>query len=146
MPGSAYIDTSVLGAYYCPEAGSEVAEAALRRIQVPVISLLVEVEFHSLVAKKRRLKELTDRQAKRITDLFASHIAEGYYRRVLLMTDDYLKARDLLNILATPLHTLDALHLAVALREDIPLMTSDQGLSTAAKRHKCGVVWVKVPE
>ena len=48
---SAYIDTSVLGAYYCPEPGSVAAEKALLRIEGPVISALSEVEFVSLVSK-----------------------------------------------------------------------------------------------
>ena len=42
---SVYIDTSVLGAYYCPEPSSATAENALRQIAVPVISTLTEVEF-----------------------------------------------------------------------------------------------------
>jgi len=37
---SAYVDTSVLGAYYCPEKLSSAAEAALRLIDEPVISIL----------------------------------------------------------------------------------------------------------
>lgn len=44
---SAYIDTSVLGAYYCPEPESGEAEAALRRIESPVVGVLSEVEFSS---------------------------------------------------------------------------------------------------
>src|SRR6202043_3502154 len=69
MPNeSAYIDTSVLGAYYCPELLSAAAEDALRRIEAPVISTLSEVEFCSLISKKRRLKEFNPRQAKEILD------------------------------------------------------------------------------
>ena len=69
----AYIDTSVLGAYYCPESLSAAAEDALRRIEAPVISILSEVEFCSLISKKRRLKELNQRQATEILDLFATN-------------------------------------------------------------------------
>jgi hypothetical protein len=49
-----YIDTSVLGAYYCPEPLSMNAETASRRIKIPVISVLSEVEFTSLISRKRR--------------------------------------------------------------------------------------------
>lgn len=53
MPAdSAYIDTSVLGAYYCPEPLSGAAEAALLELRDPCISPLTEVEFASLVARK----------------------------------------------------------------------------------------------
>ena len=62
---NAYVDTSVLGAYYCPEALSAAAEGALRGLEVPVISGLSGLEFCSLIAKKRRLKELTAQQAQK---------------------------------------------------------------------------------
>src|SRR5271165_7184483 len=119
----AYIDTSVLGAYYCPEPLSEAAEDALRRIDAPVISILSEVEFCSLVAKKRRLKELNQRQAKEILDLFATHIAEGFYRRMVLTAEHYLNARQLIVSMDIKLHTLDALHLAAASAEALVLLT-----------------------
>lgn len=140
---SAYIDTSVLGAYYCPEPGSKAAEEALLRVNSPVVSVLSEVELYSLVSKKQRLKELNERQAREILDLFQNHVAEGFYRRLVLSTEHYFKARALLGSFAATLHTLDALHLAVALTETLPLVTSDQTLAAAAKRHKCKVVVVK---
>jgi len=59
-----YVDTSILGAYYCPEPLSAAAEDALRQFKTPVISVLSEVEFCSLISKKCRLKELKERQAK----------------------------------------------------------------------------------
>ena len=52
MPNeSAYVDTSILAAYYCPEPLSAAAEDALRRIEAPAISVLTEVEFCSLLLK-----------------------------------------------------------------------------------------------
>jgi hypothetical protein len=100
----AYIDTGVLGAYYCPELLSAAAEDALRRIEAPVISILSEVEFCSLISKKRRLKELNQRQAKEILDLFATHVAEGFYRRMVLTAEHYLKARQLIASMDNKLH------------------------------------------
>lgn len=139
---SAYIDTSVLGAYYCPESGSKAADEALRRIKYPTISVLSEVEFYSLVSKKQRLKELTERQARDVLELFGNHVAEGFYRRLPLSTEHYLRARHLLKLFTVPLRTLDALHLAVAMTESLALATSDRTLAAAAKRHKCKVVLV----
>ena len=111
MPGdTAYIDTSILGAYYCPESLSEAAEAALRQITKPVISLLSEVEFCSLLSRKRRLKELTDREMGTILDLFGTHVAEGFYRRVALTSEHLLSARNLLASPQSSLRTLDGLH------------------------------------
>jgi predicted nucleic acid-binding protein len=144
MPGeSAYIDTSVLGAYYCPEALSAKAEDALREISTPVISLLSEVEFASLISRKRRLRELSVNQAKAIIDLFGNHVAEGSYRRLAVATEHFLKARQLLISSDGSLHTLDALHLALAIAENIPLMTADHDLAKAVRLLKTNVTLIK---
>jgi predicted nucleic acid-binding protein len=144
MPtASAYVDTSVLGAYYCPEPLSAAAETALRGLATPVISTLTEVEFASLIARKRRLRELTERQARAILDLFAEHVAEGFYRRVPLGTEHFLRARELVATLSSALRTLDALHLAAALAENLPLLTADRDLVRAAKRHEAAAILVR---
>ena len=141
MPAdSAYIDTSVLGAYYCPEALSAAAETALQKIRTPVISLLSEVEFCSLISRKRRVKEFNERQAKQILDLFGTHVAEGFYRRLAPTTEHFLKARQLLAAEIGSLYTLDALHLTMALTESLPLMTTDRDFAKAAKRHQTPVI------
>jgi predicted nucleic acid-binding protein len=140
---SAYIDTSVLGAYYCPEALSTAAENALRRIKAPVISSLSEVEFASLVSKKRRLKEINDAQAQEVLELFSTHVAEGSYRRIAVTTEHFIKARQLISVPKIVLHTLDALHLSIAITENLSLMTADRDFAKAAKRHKSPVVFVK---
>jgi uncharacterized protein len=144
MPAeSAYIDTSILGAYYCPEALSAIAEDSLRGIKTPVISVLSEVEFASLISKKRRLKEINERQAAEILDLFSTHVSEGSYRRVPVTTEHFLQARQLVAAPKISLHTLDALHLAIAITENLPLMTADRDFAKAAKRHKSPAILVK---
>lgn len=144
MPAdSAYIDTSVLGAYYCPEDLSAAAETALRAIRTPVISLLSEVEFSSLMARKRHLKEINERQAQAILDLFSAHVADGAYRRIAATTEHFLNARQLIGAPQKALHTLDALHLSIAISENLTLMTADRDLAKAAKRHKSPVILVK---
>jgi hypothetical protein len=138
-----YIDTSVLGAYYCPEASSATAEHALRQVAAPVISTLTEVEFCSLIARKRRLRELSERQAGEILNLFGVHVAEGYYQRISLSTEHFLTARQLVGAPKSALRTLDALQLAVAITEALALMTADRDLAKAAKRHKVRVTLVR---
>jgi uncharacterized protein len=138
-----YIDTSVLGAYHCPEALSGTAEAALQHVEAPVISLLSEVEFASLLSRKRRLKEINDRQVKDILNLFGTHVAEGFYRRMSLTAEHFLKVRQLVASAQSALRTLDALHLAAAFAESFPLMTADREFAKAAKRHKSPVILIK---
>jgi len=144
MPAeSAYVDTSVLGAYYCPEPLSAAAEAALLRLQEPCISPLTEVEFASLIARKRRLRELRERQATEVLRLFGQHVADGYYRRLPLSAEHFLRARDLIASMASALTTLDALHLSVALSSGIPLLTADRDFARAARRHDATAHLVK---
>lgn len=140
---SAYIDTSILGAYYCPEPLSAAAEKALRQFRTPVISVLSEVEFCSLISRKYRLDELRERQAKEILDLFSSHVAEGFYRRISLSTEHFMKARLLVASMDSSLRTLDALHLAVALSEGLTLVTADREFARAGKRHKANTSLIR---
>jgi predicted nucleic acid-binding protein len=144
MPAeSAYIDTSVLGAYYCPEQLSTAAEDALRQIKTPVISVLSEVELCTLISRKRRLRELNERQAKDILELFGNHVVGGFFRRISLSTEHFIKARQLVASMDSSLRTLDALHLAAAITESIILLTADRDFAKSAKRFKCGVTLVK---
>jgi predicted nucleic acid-binding protein len=140
---TAYVDTSVLGAYYCPEPISDQAEQALIQVGVPVISSLSEVEFHSLVSRKRRLKELTTRRAQEVRDLFENHLAQGVFRRISLGSEHFIKARQLVAVTGAVLRTLDALHLAVAFAESLPIVTADQVLARAAQQERCRVILVK---
>ena len=144
MPAdSAYVDTSVLGAYYCPEPLSGAAETALLKVRDPCISPLTEVEFASLISRKRRLKELGARQAAEVLRLFGQHVSEGYYRRLPLGTEHFFRARDLIGSMASALSTLDALHLAVTLSAGIPLLTADRDFARAASRHDASATLVK---
>jgi predicted nucleic acid-binding protein len=144
MPAdSAYVDTSVLGAYYCPEPLSTAAEAALLKLQEPCISALTEVEFASLIARKRRLKELGEREANAILRLFGQHVAEGYYRRVSFGAEHLFRARELIASMASALSTLDALHLSVALAAGVPLLTADRDFAHAARRHDAAATLIK---
>ena len=140
---SAYVDTSILGAYYCPEPLSAAAEKALRQFKTPVISVLSEVKFCSLISKKFRLDELRERQAKEILDLFSNHVAEGFYRRVSLNTEHFLRARLLIASMDSSLRTLDALHLATALAEGLTLVTADREFARAGKRHKADTLLIR---
>src|SRR5947207_14473745 len=89
---SAYVDTSILGAYYCPEPLSAAAEKALRQLKTPVISVLSEVELCSLISKKYWLDELRERQAKENLDLFSNHLAAPLYQPLSMNTQDINKS------------------------------------------------------
>ena len=107
-----------------------------QKVYTQCVPSLSEVEFCSLVSKKRRLGELSLPRAKKILDLFATHVAEGFYRRMVLTAEHYLKARQLIASMDIKLHTLDALHLSAAAAENLTLVTADRDLAAAARRHK----------
>jgi hypothetical protein len=133
-----YLDTSVLAAYYCPEATSAKAETAILRSHRPAISSLVEVEFYSAVARKIREGTLSTTDATRMLTQFNLHVASGCYARLQIEVIHYEMARDWIGRFLTPLRTLDALHLAVCFAANAKLLTADANLAKAA--HRFGVL------
>ena len=128
-----YVDTSILAAYYCPEPLSERAEERLRALRPPVLSWLTDVELHSALAKKVRRGELAEGDAEWIQDLYRTHVSRALYDVAAIEHGDFVQARRWMARMDTALRTLDALHLAVAHRRDLELLTADQGLVEAGR-------------
>jgi predicted nucleic acid-binding protein len=127
-----YLDTSVLTAYCRREPRSELVQARLCELTDPVISPLVEVEFHCAVARQVRAGTSSHEAAEAIFRLFSDHLARSHYRVVPIGGAHYRRARDWLARLSTPLRVLDALHLAVAEANGLALITADQALAQVA--------------
>jgi uncharacterized protein len=127
-----YIDTSLLVAYYCPEALSRVAERTLRGDPRPAVSDLVEVEFFSALARKVRAREMSAADATRTGEQFLDHLQAGLYARVAVGRRHYEAARGWLARFTLPLRALDAFHLALANLEGLRLATADEDLSRSA--------------
>jgi predicted nucleic acid-binding protein len=130
----AYVDTSILAAYYCPETLSRKAQARLGQLDRPTISPLVTMELHSAVAAKARHRELTEADARRILSLFQVHLANDYYRIVSIESREYELARSWIGSFVAPLRTLGALHLAAAFANGLSVLTADKELVRSAKR------------
>ncbi|MFB6097949.1 MAG: type II toxin-antitoxin system VapC family toxin [Salinibacter sp.] len=128
-----YVDTSILAAYYCPEPLSERAEERLRALRPPVLSWLTDVELHSALAKKVRRGELADEDAERVQGLFRTHVSHAVYEVAAVERGDFVQARQWMARMDTALRTLDALHLAVADRRDLEVLTADRGLADAGR-------------
>jgi predicted nucleic acid-binding protein len=140
-----YLDTSILVAYYCPEALSEQAEQILRTQIRPALSELVEVELFSSVARKVREGGLSSVDAKRLMTQFLTHVQDGFYTRISVEPLHFDKARDWISILETPLRTLDALHLAIADSKKLRLVTADKTLANAANTFEVDVQFLALP-
>lgn len=131
---STYIDTSVLAAYYCPEAMSAAAQRLLSSIKGPVISWLTEVELFSALSRKVREQTLGAQDAGRIASLFREHVKAGYFTVLPVEAVDYEHAAQQLGRFSNALRALDALHLAVIERETLTLATADRTMAVEAKR------------
>lgn len=127
-----YIDTSVLVAYYYPEALSEQVQSFLTEQLKPAVSDLTEVELFSAVAKKVRMGDLSHADGNRILSKYLSHLDGGLFTIINLEPQHWRIARGWIGLFNTSLRTLDALHLAIASAGDFTLVTSDQHLLMAA--------------
>lgn len=74
-----FLDTSILGAHYCPEVLSNLVEQALfsRSKSNFHIWVWVYLEFFSLLNKKVRIGELTATQAGEVATLFDDDLEIG---------------------------------------------------------------------
>jgi predicted nucleic acid-binding protein len=138
-----YIDTSLLVAYYCPEALSRVAERTLRGDRGAAVSDLVEVEFFSALARKVRMREMAAADAVRTGERFLDHLQAGLYARIAIQRRHYEAARGWLARFTLPLRALDALHLALVDREGLRLATADQDLARSARSVGIAVTLVR---
>ncbi|MEK8090793.1 type II toxin-antitoxin system VapC family toxin [Thermithiobacillus plumbiphilus] len=127
-----YLDTSALVPYYYPEPLSARVQQILQAQSQRVISEAVEVELHSALARKVREHALTPSGAQRIATLFLRHVEDGIFSRLSLRSAHYRLAREWIGRFDLPLRTLDALHLATAAFESLPLVTADEQLARSA--------------
>ena len=128
-----YIDTSVLAAYYCPEALSDKAEEILTSENIPVISQLTRLELFSAISRK--VKEgLSREDGNKIIRQFEYHLFERkLYRQLDIDEHHYTMAANWIAQFNTPLRTLDGLHLAVSCTAHLNLLTADIRLAEAAR-------------
>jgi predicted nucleic acid-binding protein len=105
------------------------AERIIRTHARPAVSDLTEVELSSALSRKVRLGEMLVDDATQVL----LHLEEGLFTRVQLERRHYELARDWLARFTLALRTLDALHLAVAAREEFRLVTADAAMAQAAK-------------
>ena len=128
-----YLDTSIVAAFYLPEAMSRKVQKFYALRDTAAISALTEVEFYSVVSRRVRMKDLTRNDALKVVSLFRAHVDGNFYRFVAVAQREYALARDWLATFQTPLRTLDALHLAAAFSYDCVLVTADSDLGRAAR-------------
>lgn len=130
-----YIDTSVWVAALCREPFTPMAQAWLEQ-QAPgalSVSGWVQAEFASALSMKQRIGHLDPAQAAEVMTLFSATI-EHACRRVSVEEADFALAARLVADADSGLRAGDALHLAMAAREGLALVTFDSLLAKAAVR------------
>ena len=129
-----YCDTSFVTPLVLPESASDALTAFLKksRPRELAVSLWTNLEFASLVSRRLRMGELTERQAELARDVYRGMVARSY--RVLLpAAADYDLAAKFLENYKTGLRAGDALHLAIAKNHGARKVYSlDAGLVKAA--------------
>jgi len=127
-----YIDTSILVAYYCPEIMSNQVEKILVNTDSPAISQLTEVELTSAVSRKIREQNLSQQDGQDILSMFQTHVEQKSYVHLPIQPRHYSMARDWISQFSTTLRTLDALHLAIAAKNNISILTADLKFAESA--------------
>jgi len=135
MSATPYVDTSALAKYYIAEPGSSAFEAYIRATVSAWITQLTLVEFRCMLARRRRSGSLGSEQETGAMALFVRHLSQGLWEIQRVEDPDYADAARLIDRLsAIPLRTLDAIHLAAAIKSGSrELATADKTLAAAAK-------------
>jgi hypothetical protein len=109
-----YVDTSALAKWYVAESGSrEFAAFVAENVELSISRLCV-VELRCLLARRRRAGLIDSMYEKRAYQRFLEQLAAGYLTMFANRDEHLGAALDLIETLAAPLRTLDAIHLAAA--------------------------------
>lgn len=130
-----YIDTSALAKWYVQEPRSAEFDAYMQQQTAAEISRLTVVEFRCLLARRRRAGDFDAKAESAAFARFERDLAQGVLTCHAL---DDVHASDALQLIQRLRHlalrTLDALHLAIAVRIAAPeIATADRGFAAAAQ-------------
>jgi uncharacterized protein len=130
----AYLDTSALAKWYLNEPGSKDFVRYLQDLDVAAISSLTQTEMRSLLARRRRMGELTHELESVVYAAFLDDITQGSLQLYSVEDARFAEAVNLISRYPEhPLRTLDALHLAVARHWEVDaLATADAAMAEAA--------------
>ncbi len=129
-----YLDTSLLVPLYLNEATSEAVEAfLLTAAERFVVSRWAKVEFASTLARNVRMKLQVEANVKPLMQSFDRDMEVTYHIYTPSANDFVLAATLLLEDPTLGLRGADALHIAAAKNQQLPLYTLDKPLLRAAE-------------
>lgn len=136
-----YCDTSVVVAYYVPETYSAQAERILEGYPQRVISPLVLTEVGSALRRKVHDKALARADAQTAWEDVRRDVAADIFRLTELERRHYDHAAAQMWQTKERLHTLDAVHLAVAALDGFVMATADDVMAKAGKELGTKILW-----
>lgn len=128
-----FLDTSIVIAYYLPETYSQQAQTYYNQNFRPVISNFVALETASVFSRLVRTNSITIEIARQVSETFLKHMDEGIYTLLNLQSEHFRYAHNTIVRFDLPLKAPDALHLAAAALEGLPLITADRQLARNAR-------------
>jgi predicted nucleic acid-binding protein len=130
---SFYLDASVVVALFVIDPSSARAEAfASANPEVFIISDFGAAEFASAVARRVRTRDLTPNEGRLAFSNFDTWVDRSVDRREIT-NSDIAAADRILRRLDVNLRTPDALHIAIAQRIGVTLVTFDLGMAEGAR-------------
>ncbi|MEZ5536442.1 MAG: type II toxin-antitoxin system VapC family toxin [Thiolinea sp.] len=128
-----YIDTSALAKWYLNEVGSGQFAEWMVSQEDTHISTLTMTEFRCLLARRERNRELGSLSARQIYTIFEQDIELGFLIVQEVKNADLQEALVQIERLANlPLRTLDAMHIAIAERQQMDAIASADKVMLAA--------------
>ncbi len=135
MSDVVYIDTSALAKWYLNEDRSDDVEAFLTKTGPAAVSTLTLVEMRSLLARRRRDREITARHEARVFATVQEDVRHGFLVCHPVGDETFTAALAVLTLAADhPLRTLDALHLAIARELGAAVLATADRVQAAAAR------------
>lgn len=110
-----YLDTSALAKWYLNEVGSDVFVDWIKQQNDVHISSLTVTEMRCLLARRKRMGEISAELEQQIFATFTEDVERGFLSRQPLLAQHAQAAIGLMEQLPQhALRTLDAMHLAIA--------------------------------
>ena len=132
---SSYLDSSTIVAPLTRESGTSQAQRIIAEVEGPHISDWVTTECSAALSFKVRIGALPGEERQRAWANFER--MRSTFETLQVLRADFELAAELAAMPGIAVRGADALHLAIATRREMTLVTLDKRLSAAAASAKC---------
>lgn len=129
---SVYLDASALMSWYVPDANNAQADALISGERQPTVSDLTLAEVANALIRRRKQGQLSKETVARILAKMDAQVDASRLLVEPLTRAVFIEARLLSERVSGHLRTADALHLAMAKRLHLPVITFDAIMRSSA--------------